>query len=473
MNATFRRYAPISKVEEQADGTIKVWGYASSASEDSDGEVITPEAIKAALPDYMKFGAVREMHKSTAAGTAIDAEVMEDGRTFFGAHVVDAAAVQKVQLKVYKGFSVGGKVLGRDKDDATRITKLKLIEVSLVDRPANPDAVFTMYKVEGAEAESEPVPATVADPAPSTEAPVVPPVEPAAKAEVTPLDRESINALGELMNKGAITPGALLAAAQAVITPPVIEPRKKVMVIDCKKGMSALSQFASILQNAAWLGQDAACEASWEGDASPIPESLRDWIAVGIGIFQNMTAEESNELLAGLTAALPAPMVALAAEPDDVQKAGARFSSATKTLLADMHKSMKDCCAKFDAMGYMNSDKAEAAEVVKIIEPAVVQPTAGDLLKSSLVSTTEAMLKSALDSRDVTIADLTKRLKAIEDQPMPAKGVVSSVAISKGADGGSEADGPGVGPIMKGDGTVDEAATLMKIIHRAGSRIPV
>ena len=65
-------YADIAKTEEQDDGTIKVWGWASTGAVDSDGEIITPDAMKAALPDYMKFGAVREMHQSKAAGTAIE-----------------------------------------------------------------------------------------------------------------------------------------------------------------------------------------------------------------------------------------------------------------------------------------------------------------------------------------------------------------------------------------------------------------
>ena len=81
-------YGEISKTEAQDDGTIKVWGFASSTAVDSDGDTITAEAMKAALPDYMKFGAVREMHQAKAAGTAIEAEVQEDGRTYFGAHIV-------------------------------------------------------------------------------------------------------------------------------------------------------------------------------------------------------------------------------------------------------------------------------------------------------------------------------------------------------------------------------------------------
>lgn len=149
-------YGSIDKTEPQDDGTLKVWGYASSEVLDSAGEIITAEAMKAAIPDYMAFGAVREMHDAKkAAGTAIEIEVQEDGRTYFGAHVVDAEAVRKVQHGVYKGFSIGGKVLDRDELQKNTITGLKLTEISLVDRPANPEAKFTMFKVDGSEEEHD------------------------------------------------------------------------------------------------------------------------------------------------------------------------------------------------------------------------------------------------------------------------------------------------------------------------------
>ena len=139
-------YAEIAKMEAQDDGTVKVWGYASSEAVDSDGEIIAAEAMKAAIPDYMKFGAVREMHGSNAAGTAIEINVEDDGRTFFGAHIVDPVAVMKVKTGVYKGFSIGGSVTARDELNKSQITGLKLTEISLVDRPANPDAVLTCFK---------------------------------------------------------------------------------------------------------------------------------------------------------------------------------------------------------------------------------------------------------------------------------------------------------------------------------------
>jgi hypothetical protein len=102
----------------------------------------------------MKWGAVREMHDKKAAGTAIEADVKDDGRTWFGAHVVDSEAVKKVKSGVYKGFSIGGKVKSRDTANKAIITGIDLIEVSLVDRPANPEAVFTMYKSESLEPEA-------------------------------------------------------------------------------------------------------------------------------------------------------------------------------------------------------------------------------------------------------------------------------------------------------------------------------
>ena len=148
-------YAEIAKMEAQDDGTVKVWGYASSEAVDSDGEVITAEAMKAAIPDYMKFGAVREMHGSNAAGTAIEINVEDDGRTFFGAHIVDPIAVTKVKTGVYKGFSIGGSVTARDELNKSQITGLKLTEISLVDRPANPDAVFTCFKADKPKADEE------------------------------------------------------------------------------------------------------------------------------------------------------------------------------------------------------------------------------------------------------------------------------------------------------------------------------
>jgi hypothetical protein len=143
-------FGEITKVEPQDDGALKVTGVASTGAVDEADERVLPQAMKAALPAYMRFGALREMHGLTAAGATLTAEVGEDGATRIEALVVDPVAVRKVQLGVYKGFSIGGKVLERDPADRRVITKLKLNEISLVDRPCNPEAVIDMWKADGA-----------------------------------------------------------------------------------------------------------------------------------------------------------------------------------------------------------------------------------------------------------------------------------------------------------------------------------
>ena len=139
-------YGELTKLELQDDGTLKVHGVASTGSRDSSGEVVSPDAMRAALPGYMAFGAIREMHQPLAAGAALYAEVDEEGATRICAHVVDPIAVKKVKAGVYKGLSIGGKVLARDPADARLITSIRLDEISLVDRPCNPEAVIDLWK---------------------------------------------------------------------------------------------------------------------------------------------------------------------------------------------------------------------------------------------------------------------------------------------------------------------------------------
>lgn len=144
-------YGQITKVEALDDGAIRVTGVASTGAVDDADEQVLPEAMKAALPAYMRFGALREMHGLSAAGSTLSAQVGEDGATRIEALVVDPVAVRKVQAGVYKGFSIGGKVLARDPSDRKIITKLKLNEISLVDRPCNPEAVIDVWKAGGAQ----------------------------------------------------------------------------------------------------------------------------------------------------------------------------------------------------------------------------------------------------------------------------------------------------------------------------------
>jgi len=141
-----RLYGAIEKVEAQADGTIKVHGIATTEAMDDQGEVVKADAMRAAIPDYMRFPAIREMHQLQAAGTALEADVGDDNITRIVAHVVDPVAVSKVKNNVYRGFSIGGRVTKREPGNPKAITGLVLNEISLVDRPANPEATYDCWK---------------------------------------------------------------------------------------------------------------------------------------------------------------------------------------------------------------------------------------------------------------------------------------------------------------------------------------
>jgi hypothetical protein len=155
MAKRFRLFGSIEKVEAQEDGTLVVSGIASSETVDGSGEIVLASAMKAAIPDYMKFGAVREMHSNIAAGTALSIGVDDDGITRFESHVVDEGSVKKVLTNVLKGFSIGGKVTHRDSLNKKVIDGLELTEISLVDRPCNPDAVFAIAKFDTSEDEMD------------------------------------------------------------------------------------------------------------------------------------------------------------------------------------------------------------------------------------------------------------------------------------------------------------------------------
>jgi hypothetical protein len=124
-----------------------VKGYASTEAVDMAGEIVSKQAIADALNDFMKYGNVREMHVNSAAGVVEKAMVDEKG-LYITAKVVDDSAWKKVTTGVYKGFSIGGRVLSKV---GNMITKLLLTEISLVDRPCNPEAVFDLYKMADAD----------------------------------------------------------------------------------------------------------------------------------------------------------------------------------------------------------------------------------------------------------------------------------------------------------------------------------
>ena len=281
-------YAEIAKMEAQDDGTVKVWGYASSEAVDSDGEVITAEAMKAAIPDYMKFGAVREMHGSNAAGTAIEINVEDDGRTFFGAHIVDPIAVTKVKKGVYKGFSIGGGVTARDELNKSQITGLKLTEISLVDRPANPDAVFTCFKADKPKDEEEAVDKDdeAADKTDET------PDDDAEKADGDKKDDKEDDKKDEAEKSASVN----LSESEIAILKAVLAKAEKPKDEPVAKSMWQVKSLADVLMSLKWLINDAGYDGVDESVIAQIKESAGS-LAESLKV---LTVSEADKLVDGL-----------------------------------------------------------------------------------------------------------------------------------------------------------------------------
>ena len=226
-------FGNISKVNENDDGTLTVSGIASSESIDSDGEIILADAIKNSIGDYMKFGALREMHQNIAAGTTLSMKVSDDGKTEIEALVVDPVSVKKVLAGVLKGFSIGGKVTKRSGQNRNIIEALKLTEVSLVDRPANPDAMITLYKAD-----------TIGDEPENDEVEV--------KETGTPERTEEV-----------------------------------------AKSLYCIADLASVLNHAKYVQRTLALEET----GSTIPDEIKEWISEGLIILNQLTLEEITPLM--------------------------------------------------------------------------------------------------------------------------------------------------------------------------------
>ena len=142
-------WVPISGIVELPDGSILVKSTTTSEAPDAEREIADFEPMRDAIRDSMaKSAELREMHKGSAKGevpeVTFDDELRKIDATI---HVVDPVAVQKVKDGHYTGVSWGGKkwvgpwiqtAMGK----VRHIVKAVVDELSLADRPANPDAVL-------------------------------------------------------------------------------------------------------------------------------------------------------------------------------------------------------------------------------------------------------------------------------------------------------------------------------------------
>lgn len=151
-------FIPITKVDAQQR---LVYGVATAEAEDRAGEICDYASTK---PLYEKWsqriaqstggksrGNLRAMHGAVAAGKVTALNFNDKKKQIeICAKIVDDAEWSKVQEGVYTGFSQGGTYARRwtDDDGRTHYTAAPS-EISLVDLPCLPEAVFEMVKADG------------------------------------------------------------------------------------------------------------------------------------------------------------------------------------------------------------------------------------------------------------------------------------------------------------------------------------
>lgn len=142
-------YAEIVKHQRDGDGNLVVFGKATGPDLDIDQQVMDPAWLAKAMPAWFSSGAnIREQHQPIAAGVGRELEQRGDS-WMLAATVVDPGSAKKVEAGVLKGFSIGVKAPQIVKDvmaPGGRVVGGQIVEVSLVDRPANPSCTLVLTK---------------------------------------------------------------------------------------------------------------------------------------------------------------------------------------------------------------------------------------------------------------------------------------------------------------------------------------
>ncbi len=160
MPLEFCYVADITKAERDEHGDLIVVGTAASNRLDIDRQIADPSWLKSALPAWARWGNVREQHSKIAAGIGLELEETDatTGTWHLKSAVIDEGTARKVEKGVLKGYSIGIKnptVVKDAQAPGGRITGGEIVEISLVDRPANPDCLVTVAKAAGPHGEWE------------------------------------------------------------------------------------------------------------------------------------------------------------------------------------------------------------------------------------------------------------------------------------------------------------------------------
>lgn len=147
---------PIDKMETTPDGDLVVYGKATDGSVDSDMQIVKPEFAAKAIAEWKNTGAnLRVQHNPQRDPAGIGIDVSFDGdATWVKSLVFEPVAKTLVSKGALTAYSVGiaRPTIERDMTGKARggiITGGQIVEISLVDRPANKSCGIQLVKSEG------------------------------------------------------------------------------------------------------------------------------------------------------------------------------------------------------------------------------------------------------------------------------------------------------------------------------------
>lgn len=134
----------------------RIAGWASTNEIDSYNEIVEPTAFNEAMADYMKHPIVLFGHDwySKPIGKVVDYRIDSSYGLYVEAEIADTVEGRDVwtliRFEILKAFSIGFWTLERedpnDKNQPSRIKKLRLAEISVVNVPANAASLFEQAK---------------------------------------------------------------------------------------------------------------------------------------------------------------------------------------------------------------------------------------------------------------------------------------------------------------------------------------
>lgn len=412
-------YAALTKSEKQADGTLKVYGKATDDSLDIDKQICDENWLKRAMPDWFESGGnIREQHSNIAAGVATDYEAKSDGH-YITALVVDAASVKKVETGVLKGFSIGirsPRVIRDEKAAGGRIVDGQIVEVSLVDRPANPNAKLMLAKAADSgelmavEQTNIPTPAELfaksadAEPAEAAEVVEAAPEVADDAAEVAAEPTEIVEAAKSLLaTLNKFDQAGYETAVNAIADLIIVEANEMKQGMDERESIKELLRAAKHL--ACWYEGEVE-NGEVAGEVAPVEEEA---------LYMSADAEAGDEV-----AAADDKMCKMCGKSDDACECEAEKSADTEPAAEPVAEEAAAKPAEEELTVDEDTEKALIAKAVSAAEAAVSEEV--------------AKLKSALEAEAAKAAKLEADLEVAKSAAVSGGPKRSSVKAANAAE---------------------------------------